>query len=115
MPIFSLLAVSFIMKVVAVIFALCCLSLVLIVLIQKGKGGGLSGALGGGAMSSLLGSQSKGPLTWITIVIVCVFLLLAIVMAKFYKPSVSDYGSLGRPAASVATSDANTASVPVDE
>ncbi|UCF43184.1 MAG: preprotein translocase subunit SecG [Planctomycetota bacterium] len=91
MIVFSVLAISFIMNVVAVLFLICAVVLILIILIQKGKGGGLSGALTGGAVSGLLGSKSKEPLTWITITLVGVFLTLAIVMAKFYKPVISDF------------------------
>jgi preprotein translocase subunit SecG len=91
MVVFSMLAMSFIMNVIAVLFIVCAVVLILIILIQKGKGGGLSGALAGGAVSGLLGSKSKEPLTWITIALVGVFLTLAIVMAKFYKPVISDF------------------------
>lgn len=88
---FPMLAVSFIMNVIAVIFLMCAVVLILIILIQKGKGGGLSGALAGGAVSGLLGSKTKEPLTWITIALVGVFLTLAVVMAKYYKPVISDF------------------------
>lgn len=89
MTIFPILAVSFIMNVVAVLFVLCCVSLVLIILIQKGRGGGLSAAFGGGMASGILGSKTGDFLTWVTIVLVGVFLTLAVVMGKFYKPSVA--------------------------
>jgi len=82
-----LLAVSFIMNVVAVLFVLCCVVLILIILIQKGRGGGLSAAFGGGMASGILGSKTGDFLTWVTIVAVGVFLTLAVVMAKFYRPS----------------------------
>jgi preprotein translocase subunit SecG len=81
------------MKLVAALFIICSIVLILIILIQKGKGGGLSGALGGGIASGLLGSKTGDFLTWATIVVVGVFLLLALVMAKFYKPSISEIGS----------------------
>ena len=87
-----LLAVGFIMKVVAVLFIICCVALILIILIQKGKGGGLSAAFAGGMASGLLGSKTGDFLTWVTIVLVVIFLMLAGVMAKFYRPSVSDFG-----------------------
>ena len=93
MSIFPFLAVTFIMKFIAVIFILCAVILILLVLIQKGKGGGLSGALTGGAVGGILGSQTKGPMTWITIIIVSVFLLLAVVMAKYYKPTPPERGT----------------------
>jgi preprotein translocase subunit SecG len=91
MTVFPLLAVGFIMKVVMVLYVICALSLILIILVQKGKGGGLSGAFGGGMASGILGSKTGDFLTWITIVLVGVFLMMAVVMAKFYKPS-EDFG-----------------------
>ena len=92
MMIFPVLAVGFIMKLVTVLFMLCSVALILVVLVQKGKGGGLSGVLGGGMASGLLGSKTGDFLTWVTIGMVGMFLLLAVIMAKFYRPSVSDYG-----------------------
>ena len=88
MTVFPILAVSFIMNVVAVLFVICCVSLVLMILIQKGRGGGLSGAFGGAmAGGGVLGSKTGDFLTWVTIGLVGLFLTLAVVMAKFYKPS----------------------------
>ena len=84
---FPFLAVHWIMNVLAVLFVLSCLMLILVVLIQKGKGGGLSGAFGGGMAGNLLGSKTGDFLTWVTIVMVGVFLTLAVVLAKWYKPS----------------------------
>jgi preprotein translocase subunit SecG len=94
MAVFSLLAVSFIMNVIGAIFILCAVALVLVILIQKGRGGGLSSAFGGGMASGLLGSKTGDFLTWVTIVLVSTFLLLAVVMAKFYKPQYSDIGGV---------------------
>ncbi len=86
------LSVSFIMSIVAVLFIVCCLILILVILIQKGRGGGLSAAFGGGGAGSILGSKTGDFLTWLTIVLVGVFLMLAVVMAKFYRPEVSNFG-----------------------
>ena len=92
MTVFPILAVSFIKNVVAVLFVICCISLILIILIQKGRGGGLSGAFGGAMAGGILGSKTGDFLTWVTIVLAGVFLLLAVVMAKIYKPDVAgDY------------------------
>ena len=91
MTVFPLLAVSFIMKIVAALFLLSAVALILIILVQKGKGGGLSGAFGGGMASGILGSKTGDFLTWVTIVLVGVFLTLAVVMAKFYRPP-DDFG-----------------------
>jgi preprotein translocase subunit SecG len=97
-PIYSelvepMLAVSFFANFVAVVFIICAVVLILIVLIQKGKGGGLSAAFGGGMASGILGSKTGDFLTWVTIAMVGVFLALAVVMAKFYKPGISDFGA----------------------
>ncbi len=93
MTVFPLLAMGFVLKVVAVLFVVCCVALILIILIQKGRGGGLSAAFGGGMAGGILGSKTGDFLTWVTIVLVGMFLTLAVVMAKFYKPSDSGYGA----------------------
>jgi len=105
MAVFPLLAVGFIMNVVAVLFVICAVVLVLVVLIQKGKGGGLSGALSGGAASGILGTKTKEPMTWFTIALVGLFLILAVVMAKFYRPTISRFGPEQQPAAPAPAAD----------
>lgn len=81
------------MRLVAVLFVFCALLLILIVLIQKGRGGGLSAAFGGGGAGGILGSKTGDFLTWVTIGAACLFLLLAMVMAKYYRPSAADLES----------------------
>jgi preprotein translocase subunit SecG len=88
-----LLAAAFIMKVIVGIFVLCAAALMLIVLIQKGRGTGLSGVFGGGLASGILGSKTGDFLTWATVSLAGLFLLLAGIMVKFYRPTVSDFGS----------------------
>jgi len=92
------LAVGFLMKLVAGAFIFCSVVLILTVLLQKGRGGGLGAAFGGGVGGGLLGSKTGDFLTWVTIFLVGIFLVLAVVMAKYYKPTVSDYSKAG-PAA----------------
>ena len=87
--ILPLAAVPFIMKIVAAVWVIVAVVLVLLVLIQKGRGGGLSGAFGGAGANSLMGTKTGDFLTWITIGLVVVFLFLAVIMAKFYKPAAS--------------------------
>ncbi len=103
------LAVGIIMKFVAFLFALNCIALILIILVQKGKGGGLSSAFGGGMSGGVLGSKTGDFLTWVTISLVAVFLLLAVVMAKFYKPGgPSDLGSNTAQTTPLDTNDSNS-------
>ena len=85
------------MNVVAVMFGLCCVVLILVILIQKGRGGGLSAAFGGAGASSILGSKTGDFLTWVTIILVGLFLLLAVVMGKSYRPGVTDFGDAAPP------------------
>jgi preprotein translocase subunit SecG len=85
----------------------------LIVLIQKGKGGGLSGAFGGAMASGILGSKTGDFLTWVTIVLAGVFLFLAVIMAKFYRQEVSGYGVSQPVQQQMPTGQGQTA--PVDE
>ena len=87
--ILPLAAVPFIMKIVAAVWVIVAVVLILLVLIQKGRGGGLSGAFGGAGANSLMGTKTGDFLTWVTITLVVVFLFLAVIMAKFYKPAAS--------------------------
>ncbi len=81
-----LAAVSIIMKIVAGAWLLVAVALILVVLIQKGKGGGLSAAFGGAGAGGVLGTKATDFFTKFTIGLVMLFLVLAIVMAKFFKP-----------------------------
>jgi len=72
-----------------VLFFLTCILLILIVLLQKGRGGGLSGAFGG-AGSSAFGARTGDFLTWVTIVLTVMFLLLAIVTSLAFRPTATD-------------------------
>jgi preprotein translocase subunit SecG len=83
-----ILAAGLIMNVLAVLFVICSIVLVLVVLIQKGKGGGLSGAFAGGMASGILGSKTGDVLTWITIGVVSFFIVLALVLDKWWRPVV---------------------------
>jgi preprotein translocase subunit SecG len=81
------LAVGIVMNLLMVLWVSISLFLVMIVLIQKAKGGGLSSAFGGMGASSLLGTKTGDVLTWVTISLAVVFLALGAVLVKFYRPS----------------------------
>lgn len=101
------LAASFFMLLVRGFFIVCAVCLVLVVLIQKGRGGGLSSTFGGGMASNILGSKTGDFLTWVTIGLVTVFLVLAVTLARFDKPSVRSYPAGPVPPASAPTADEN--------
>jgi len=111
MTVLPFLAVSFIMNVVAVLFVICCIALVLIILVQKGRGGGLSAAFGGSMAGGILGSKTGDFLTWVTIVLVGIFLSLAVIMAKYYKENIGNYGEAVPPPLSQTTNQIPTSPV----
>lgn len=57
-----------------------CGFLMLVVLLQRGRGGGLAGAFGGGGGSSAFGAKTGDILTWITVGIAGIFLVLAVTL-----------------------------------
>ena len=56
---------------------LICLFLICLVLIQRGKGGGLAGAFGGVGGSSAFGTKSGDVFTRVTIVVASVWIVLS--------------------------------------
>ncbi len=111
MTVFPILAVGILMKLVAVLFVLVSVVLVLVILLQKGRGGGLTAAFGGGMGGGLLGSKTGDFLTWVTIVLVGVFLMLAVLMGRFYKPGDPSMGGAA-PTEAAQTTGGEPAPVP---
>jgi preprotein translocase subunit SecG len=70
-----------------VVLILISLFLILLVLIQRGKGGGLAGAFGGAGGSSAFGSRAGDTFTRITIYVAAVWLLLIMILIKIVQPS----------------------------
>ena len=71
---------DFFFYVASSLFVFVCLFLILLVLIQKGRGGGLSGALGGAGGSTAFGTKTGDVLTWTTSVVFGIFIALAVTM-----------------------------------
>ena len=65
-----------------IVLLLLGLFLIVLVLIQRGKGGGLIGALGGAGGSSPFGSRAGDQFTRLTIYLACVWLFLTMVQVK---------------------------------
>ena len=64
-----------------VVLVLDCLFLILLILIQKGRGGGLASAFGGGGGNTAFGSKTGDVLTWATSIVFGVFLLLSVALS----------------------------------
>jgi len=79
--------------ILGVVYTAICVFLILVVLMQSGKGGGLSGMLGGGnPLTDALGSSGaeKTLSKWTTICAVCFFalsLILTVLAGKLLKPT----------------------------
>lgn len=76
------LGLSWVVLTLAALFLTICLVLVLVILVQKPRGGGLSGAFGGGGGSaqSAFGSKTGDFLTVFTVSMFVCFILLAMGM-----------------------------------
>jgi protein translocase SecG subunit len=68
-------------------FLIICFLLIMAVLLQKGRGGGLGAAFGGGATSAF-GTRTGDVMTWVTIVLTGLFLSLAIVTSLVARPDI---------------------------
>lgn len=82
--------ISLWVRALGIVFFMVCMFLVFIVLLQKGKGGGLSAAFGGAGGQSAFGSKTGDVFTWVTIVVVVVFFAFAMILTMYYKPISSD-------------------------
>jgi len=67
------------------LFIVTCILLIVVVLLQKGRGGGL-GAVFGGAASSAFGARTGDVFTWVTIVLTALFLVLAVGAIFAFRP-----------------------------
>jgi preprotein translocase subunit SecG len=67
------------------LFLVTCVLLIIVVLLQRGRGGGIAGAFGGVGHTAF-GTRTGDVFTWVTIVLVAVFLVLAVVSDKAFKP-----------------------------
>ena len=76
--------------VVAVLF------MILLVLIQKGKGGGLIGALGGTGGSSPFGSRAGDQFTRLTIYVACLWLLLTMIEVRVIQNAAGNVQGIAR-------------------
>ena len=75
--------VNFLFYLTIVLFIIVCLFMILLILIQKGRGGGLASAFGGAGGNTAFGSKTGDVLTWATSVVFGVFLLLAVALNLF--------------------------------
>jgi preprotein translocase subunit SecG len=81
----AIIAASFWAGLLNFVIIALALLLMLVVLIQRGKGGGLAGAFGGAGGSSAFGSRAGDAFTRITITIAAIWVLLIMIQVKVVK------------------------------
>jgi preprotein translocase subunit SecG len=81
-----LAAISWWQGIVTFLFVATCVLLILVILLQKGRGGGLAGAFGGAGGYSAFGAKTGDVFTWITISLTAMFVILAVLGNKAFVP-----------------------------
>lgn len=112
------LGANILVTVMATLFVLTCLFMILIILIQKPKGGGLSGAFGGagGSAQAAFGAKTGDLLTTITIGCFVVFLGLAIGLTYAIRADIAPPTATPTPAATTTSNPAGgTTGAPVGQ
>jgi preprotein translocase subunit SecG len=108
---------SFVTTLFGLALALTAIFLILLVLVQRGRGGGLAGALGGMGGSSAFGAKAGDMFTRITIGAASVWIVLCIIAAKYSAPTsnlidVSVDSTVNSTVKSDANSHANDSTIP---
>jgi len=94
LPPLTLAASGWVIGLLAVGFVLTCLFMMLVILIQKPKGGGLSGAFGGaggGSAQAAFGAKVGDVLTWLTVAFFVLFVLLGMGLTWTINPTVAQH------------------------
>lgn len=82
----DVLAVTFGQGVVTFLFVVSCVLLILVILIQKGRGGGLASAFGGAGGYSAFGAKTGDVFTWITVGLTGMFIFMAVIGNYTFVP-----------------------------
>jgi preprotein translocase subunit SecG len=77
--------VAILTAILNTIVVVICLFLICLILIQKGKGGGLAGAFGGVGGSSAFGTKAGDVFTRVTVVVAAVWIFLSLILVVLYN------------------------------
>ncbi|HPD30702.1 MAG TPA: preprotein translocase subunit SecG [Phycisphaerae bacterium] len=77
---------SWVHVVIPIVFLLVCVLLILVILLQKGRGGGLAGAFGGAGGYSAFGAKTGDFFTWLTVGLAGLFVIVACLGVWYYLP-----------------------------
>ncbi len=81
---------GFLMYLTITLFIIVAVFLVLLILIQKGRGGGLASAFGGAGGNTAFGSKTGDILTWATSIVFGIFIVLAVGLNLLAKSQTGD-------------------------
>jgi preprotein translocase subunit SecG len=73
--------VGFVLGLLTVVFFITCITLIIVVLMQEPKGGGLSSAFGGSGLDTAFGASIGRKMSSFTIYLAVFFLILTVVLA----------------------------------
>ena len=75
--------------ILAFLFAVVAILLMIVILLQRGKGVGLAGAFGGTGGHAAFGAKTGDVLTWFTVIGAGVLLLFAILLNFVFEPQMA--------------------------
>jgi preprotein translocase subunit SecG len=79
--------VAILTAILNTLIVIVCIFLICLILIQRGKGGGLAGAFGGVGGSSAFGTKAGDVFTRVTIVVAAVWIFLSLLLVVLYNRS----------------------------
>jgi len=82
----EIVASAFVRGVTVFLFVAICLLLIVVVLFQKGRGGGLAGAFGGAGGHSAFGAKTGDVFTWVTVALTAMYVTVAVIGNFTFKP-----------------------------
>ena len=81
---------AFYHTILAIFFAVIASLLIIVILLQRGKGVGLAGAFGGAGGGTAFGAKTGDVLTWVTVIGAVVLLSYTVVLNFVFQPSTPD-------------------------
>ena len=76
---------SILTAILNTLVVIVCLFLICLILIQRGKGGGLAGAFGGVGGSSAFGTKAGDVFTRVTVVVASIWIFLSLILVVLYN------------------------------
>jgi protein translocase SecG subunit len=77
---------AFLEPILAILLPILSIFLILLILVQRGRGGGLVGAFGGGGGQSAFGAKAGDLFTKITVVTVCIWISFCVLLLLAMDP-----------------------------